>query len=55
MPQEDNTTPPKKGVVDGQSLPIAIKEITKTYGPVTALNKVSLDIKSFAKSQKQQH
>ncbi|WP_202034123.1 ABC transporter ATP-binding protein [Rhizobium rhizogenes] len=46
MPQPDNIAPPKKGVVDGQSLPIAIKEITKTYGPVTALNKVSLDIKS---------
>ncbi|WCK69445.1 ABC transporter ATP-binding protein [Agrobacterium tumefaciens] len=46
MPQPDNITPPKAGVADGQSLPISISDITKTYGPVAALNKVSLDIKS---------
>ncbi|WP_245296660.1 ABC transporter ATP-binding protein [Rhizobium bangladeshense] len=46
MPQPNNTASALKGPTEAQSLPIAIRDITKTYGSVTALNKVSLDIKS---------
>lgn len=41
-----HTQPSEHSAASGQSLPICISGVTKTYGPVHALNNVSLDIRS---------
>lgn len=40
------TTKLENGVPTGHSLPIGIKDVTKTYGTIVALNKVCLDVRS---------